>query len=119
FEYKSVAQQRGLRFLELPPEINLASDDFQRLGYDLRVKIDYQRFASLIPDFVCQPILYGVTVPANSPHPAAALDYLEFLLGPEGQRIFTEQHQPFLSLVADRPERLPDELRDLLAESQP
>jgi hypothetical protein len=54
FEYKSVALQRNLHFLEFPPEINLGSDDFKSLGYDLRVKIDYQRFASLIPDFVAR-----------------------------------------------------------------
>ncbi len=118
FEYKSVAQQRGLRFLELPPEINLGSDDFQNLGYDLRVKIDYERFASLIPEFVCQEILYGVTIPENSPHPEEALDYLKFLLGPEGQRIFAEQHQPFVPFVVDEPERLPDDLRYLLASRQ-
>jgi molybdate/tungstate transport system substrate-binding protein len=118
FEYKSVAQQRGLRFLEFPPEINLGSDDFQNLGYDLRVKIDYERFASLVPDFVCQEILYGVTIPENSPHPEEALDYLKFLLGPEGQRIFAEQHQPFRSLVADNPEHLPDDLRYLLESRQ-
>jgi molybdate/tungstate transport system substrate-binding protein len=118
FEYKSVAQQRGLRFLEFPPEINLGSDDFQNLGYDLRVKIDYERFASLIPEFVCQEILYGVTIPENSPHPEEALDYLKFLLGPDGQRIFAEQHQPFVSFVVDRPEHLPDDLRYLLASRQ-
>jgi molybdate/tungstate transport system substrate-binding protein len=114
FEYKSVAQQRDLHFLELPPEINLGSDDFQTLGYDLSVRIDYQRFASLVPDFVCQEILYGVTIPENSPHPEVALDYVMFLLGPEGQRIFAEQHQPFVPFVVDRPEHLPDDLRYLL-----
>jgi molybdate/tungstate transport system substrate-binding protein len=114
FEYKSVAEQRNLYFLEFPPEINLGSDDFQSLGYELSVKIDYQRFASLIPDFVCQEIFYGVTIPENSPHREVALDYLKFLLGPAGREIFAQQYQPFLSLVADRPENLPDELRYLL-----
>jgi molybdate/tungstate transport system substrate-binding protein len=118
FEYKSVAQQRGPRFLELPPEINLGSDDFQNLEYDLRVKIDYERFASLIPEFVCQEVLYGVTIPENSPHSEEALDYLKFLLGPEGQRIFAEQHQPFVPFVVDRPEQLPHDLRYLLASRQ-
>lgn len=122
FEYKSVAQQRNLHFVELPPEINLGSDDFQSLRYDLSVKIDYQRFASLIPDFVCQEIIYGVTIPENSPHPEEALSYLKFLLGPEGQRIFAEQHQPFRfgdgGLVVDNAERIPDDLRDLLDSGQ-
>lgn len=114
FEYKSVALQRNLKFLELPPEINLGSNDFQSLGYDLSVKIDYQRFASLIPDFVCQEIYYGLTIPENSPHPEEALDYLQFLFGPEGQKIFAQYHQPFTKLVADRLENLPAELESVL-----
>jgi molybdate/tungstate transport system substrate-binding protein len=118
FEYKSVALQRNLNFLELPPEINLGSNDFQNLGYELRVKIDYQRFASLIPDFVCQEILYGITIPKNSPHPELALDYLKFLFGPEGQEIFARQHQPLLKLSADRAENLPQGLQDLLEAGQ-
>jgi molybdate/tungstate transport system substrate-binding protein len=113
FEYKSVAQQRGLSFLELAPEINLSSNAFESLGYDLRVKIDYQRFATLIPDFVCQEIVYGVTIPENSPHPEQAIDYLQFLLGPEGQGIFAEQHQPFLSFTIDGIEHVPDEFKGL------
>jgi molybdate/tungstate transport system substrate-binding protein len=114
FEYKSVAQQRNLNFVELPPEINLSSDDFRNLGYDVRVKLDYQRFASVIPEFVCREILYGITIPENSPHPDEAIDYLEFLLGPEGQKIFADQHQPFLPLVVDNPDRLPEPLRHLI-----
>jgi molybdate/tungstate transport system substrate-binding protein len=118
FEYKSVALQRNLHFLEFPPEINLSSDIFDSQECDLRVKIDYQRFASLIPDFVCQKILYGVTIPENSPHPEQALDFLKFLLGPEGQKIFAQQHQPFLKFEVDRSENLPDELRNLLDAGQ-
>jgi molybdate/tungstate transport system substrate-binding protein len=118
FEYKSVALQRNLHFLELPPEINLGSDDFKSLGYDLRVKIDYQRFASLIPDFVAQEILYGITIPENSPHPEEALNYLKFLLGSEGQKIFAQQHQPFLKFFVDRPDQLPDDLRYLMDSGQ-
>jgi molybdate/tungstate transport system substrate-binding protein len=118
FEYKSVALQRKLHFLEFPPEINLGSDIFESQGCDLRVKIDYQRFASLIPDFVCQKILYGITIPENSPHPEEALNFIKFLLGPQGQNIFTQQHQPFLKFDVDKPENLPDELRDLLVEEQ-
>jgi molybdate/tungstate transport system substrate-binding protein len=118
FEYKSVALQRNLHFLEFPPEINLGSDVFESQGCDLRVKIDYQRFASLIPDFGCQKILYGVTIPENSPHPEEALNFLMFLLGPEGQKIFAQQHQPFLKFDVDRPENLPGDLRDMLDAGQ-
>jgi molybdate/tungstate transport system substrate-binding protein len=119
FEYQSVAQQHNLSFLELPSQINLGSNDYQSLGYDLRVKLDYQRFASVLPEFPCQQILYGLTIPANSPHPGEAQEYLKFLLGPDGQRIFADQHQPFLPLVADHPDRLPQGLRALVTAGQP
>ncbi len=115
FEYKSVARQRNLQFLELPAEINLGSDDFQRLGYNLTVKLDYQRFASVIPEFVCQRILYGVTIPNNTPHYAEAVRFMEYLLGEEGSDIFTGQYQPFLALEADNIELMPDELKHIVS----
>lgn len=111
FEYKSVALQRNLNFLELPPEINLGSSDFEKLGYDLSIKIDYQRFASVIPEFACQMILYGVTIPENSPHYEEAVKYLEFMLGPDGAKIFADYYQPFLSLVADNYDSVPEDLK--------
>ncbi len=114
FEYLSVARQRNLGFVELPPQINLASDAFRSLGYDLRVKIDYQRYASLIPEFRCQEILYGLTIPENGPHPQHACSFVRFMVGLEGQRIFAAQFQPLLPLVVDRPEHLPVELADLV-----
>ncbi len=114
FEYRSVARQRNLRFLELPPEINLGSDDFQKLGYNLNVKLDYQRFASVIPEFICQRIIYGVTIPNNSPHHTEAVRFMNFLLGVEGSGIFTGQYQSFLALEADNYELVPDELKQAL-----
>jgi molybdate/tungstate transport system substrate-binding protein len=111
FEYKSVALQRNLNFLELPPEINLGSNDFEKLGYDLRIKVDYQRFASVIPEFACQMILYGVTIPENSPHYEEAVKYLEFMLGPDGAKIFADYYQPLLPLVADNYDNVPEDLK--------
>lgn len=117
FEYKSVARQRNLEFLEFPSEINLGSNDFEKLGYDLRVKLDYRRFASITPIFTCQTILYGATIPNNSPHYEEAIRYLEFMLGPNGARIFADHHQPYLSLVADNHGRLPEELKLMVSPS--
>ena len=117
FEYESVALQRNLRFLQLPPEINLGSSDFEKLGYDLSVKLDYQRFASVIPEFTCQMILYGVTIPSNSPRYEEAVRYLQFMLGPDGAGIFADHHQPYLALVAENHDRLPKELKAMASPS--
>lgn len=115
FEYKSVARQHNLEFLEFPPEINLGSDDFESLGYDLSVRLDYQRFTSVIPQFTCQMIFYGVTLPANSPQYEEAVKYLQFMLGPDGAQIFADHHQPYLSLVADNHDGLPEELKSMVS----
>ncbi len=115
FEYESVAKQQGLGFVELPPEIDLSSRDFASFYARIMVKMDFQRFASIDPEFRGEPIQYALTIPANSPHPSAALQFVEFLLGPEGQAIFAETYQPMLMPVeADNPANMPSGLQAAL-----
>jgi molybdate/tungstate transport system substrate-binding protein len=49
------------------------------------------------PVFVGEPIRYGATVPSNAREPEAAALLLAFLLGPDGQRIMAENHQPVIA----------------------
>jgi molybdate/tungstate transport system substrate-binding protein len=115
--YKSVAEQHGLRFLELPGEINLSSDSYKMLVQGLVVKLQFQRFASVYPEFECLPILYAVTIPQNTPKRELAVEFVKFLIGPEGQRILIEQNQPpIVPAKADSPALLPGELKPLVAE---
>ena len=115
FMYQSVAEQHGLQFLELPPEIDLDSDAFTNLIEGLTVELSFQRFASVNPVFDCQQILYGVTIPRNVPHPLVAEEFLAFLLGPRGQDILREQHQrPIAPAQAGDPDRIPERLKGFL-----
>ena len=115
FEYESVARQRGLNFLKLPREVDLSSPEYAGLYSRVRVKLDFQRFASVTPDFVGAPIVYGITIPRSAPHWKEAITFLEFLLGPEGQRILSENFQPMLSpIVADGQGNMPDRLISFL-----
>jgi molybdate/tungstate transport system substrate-binding protein len=119
FMYKSVAEQYGLEFLALPPEINLASDGYHELTEGLKVILAYQRFASIQPKFDCQPIVYGMTIPSNAPHSETATRFASFLIGPEGQRILHDTYQP--SIVpgeTDNPEGLPDALKPLVKQEE-
>jgi molybdate/tungstate transport system substrate-binding protein len=117
FLYKSVAVQHGLEFLELPGEINLSSDSYKMLVQGLVVKLQFQRFASVYPEFECLPILYAVTIPQNTPKRELAVEFVKFLIGPEGQRILIEQNQPpIVPAKADSPALLPGELKPLVAE---
>jgi len=117
FEYESVARQQGLGFVELPPEIDLSSRDFADRYGQVVVKMDFQRFASINPEFRSEPIQYALTIPANSPHRDAAIQFVEFLLGSDGQGVFLESYQPTLvPPEADNPANVPAKLKSLLEE---
>ena len=114
FEYRSVAEQQGLKFLELPPEINLGSSGQADFYGRVRCVMDFQRFATVQPEFTGGPIIYGITIPRNAPHADIALEYLEFLLGAEGQKIFASSHHPMIPPAADNPANLPPGLKTRL-----
>ncbi len=114
FEYRSVAQQHGLEFIEFPPEINLGSTAFESLDHSLKVRLDYQRFKSVIPEFVCQPIVYGITIPNSAPNRAEAIDFLYFMFSEEGKAIFSEYSQPLVPLAPGNPDTLPGDIRLLV-----
>jgi molybdate/tungstate transport system substrate-binding protein len=115
FMYESVSEQHGLEFLRLPDEIDLYTDGYLSLTTDLSVELSYQRFASVTPEFACQPIVYGLTIPNNAPHRELALQFVGFLLGPEGQEVLLRESQPALTPPeADNPEDVPDEIKPYL-----
>ena len=111
FEYESVARQHGFRFLELPEAINLKSQDYADTYKQVRVTLEFKRFASVNPQFPGAPIVYGVTIPNNAAHPQQAVTFIEYLLGPEGRDILSRNFQPPIPATCDNVTRLPDTLR--------
>jgi len=93
FEYKSVAVQHGLKYVELPKQINLRDPDFRDL-YS-RVVLYILVGSSKEKEIPMAPIVYGVTVPKNSEYPELGLKFIELLLS-EGRNIFESLGQPFL-----------------------
>ncbi|ASJ07700.1 molybdate ABC transporter substrate-binding protein [Thermococcus pacificus] len=92
FIYKSVAEQHNLRYITLPDEINLR--DFGRADFYGQVSITLGSTGKTIK---AKPIVYGVTVPKDAPNRELAIEFLKFLLGENGQRVFRENHQDFLN----------------------
>ena len=59
------------------------------------------------------PMVYGVTIPANAPNPAAAEAYVALLLSPRGQEIMERHGQPCLRpAVCGQPNALPPALAE-------
>jgi molybdate/tungstate transport system substrate-binding protein len=112
FEYESVVAQQGLNYLELPPEISLGDENYIENYSKVRVKLDFRRFKSVIPEFEGLPIAYGMTIAANSEQKEEAARFIEFVLSPDGQRIFSENHHPpLVPPECDNVAALPDELK--------
>jgi molybdate/tungstate transport system substrate-binding protein len=60
----------GLKYLELPPEINLGAINEAQTYQKVTVNTDYQRFATVNPVFGGTPIIYGMTIPNNAQNPS-------------------------------------------------
>ena len=112
FEYESVAEQHGLRYVALPDALNLGDPAHDADYRQVTVQLDFRRFASVEPVFRGETIAYGLTIPANAPQPEAATRWVAFLLGTEGRRIMAENDHPLLDpLRADHWDRLPEPLK--------
>jgi len=116
FEYTSVAKQHGMKYLSLAPEVNLGDPAFSATYDNVTVKLDFQRFASVKPEFPGEAIRYGATIPSNARQPEAAAVFLAYLLGSEGQRIMAENYQPMIiPALAHNPEAMPESIKALCA----
>jgi len=111
FQYKSVAIQHGLSYLELPDEINLSSPE---------MKEHYAAVTYMAPgdtpgshseirgDYIC----YSGTVLNDAPQKELAVKYFSFLLSEEGRNIFRESGQePLKPVVTGDTAAVPRPLR--------
>jgi len=117
FQYKSVAIQHGLKYIELPKEINLSdpskNDIYSSVstyvagnkpGIKMKVTGDY--------------INYSITVLNNAPQKEEAVNFLEFLLSPEGMKIFKSNGQePLIPFNTEQFDKLPLQLLKYLPET--
>jgi len=112
FEYLSVAQQHGLRFVQLPESIDLSSEKQEHMRIYGKMKA-----ATLKGNLTAMPIHYGVTVPKNSPNPELAEKFVEYMIDEFGKRMFEDMGQPPIapSVVNDL-EKLPENLRQYCSE---
>ena len=91
----------------------MSNEALSSLYARVKVSIDFRRFKTVTPIFVGEPIIYGATIPRSAPRPEEAAKLLEFLVGPEGQRIMNENyHPPIVPARSDNPIAVPSSLRN-------
>jgi molybdate/tungstate transport system substrate-binding protein len=112
FEYESVIRQHGLEMVQLPDALNLGSQDYIDTYRKVQVILDFQRFASVKPEFRGERIGYGITIPSSAPHPEEAALFIEFLLSPDGRAIMqADSHPVFDPAVGENFQNIPAPLQ--------
>ncbi len=116
FFYRSIAEQHGLKFVELPSQIDLSDVKYTDFYAQAEVEVVGRELGS-IQTQIGQPIFYAVTIPKNAPRVDLAVEFLQFLLGPEGQLIMEENgHRLIVPAVTNDLTKVPTELRDYVVE---
>jgi molybdate/tungstate transport system substrate-binding protein len=120
FEYESVIRQHGLEMVSLPETVDMGEAEFESAYQAVQVNLDFQRFATVKPQFRGERIGYGITIPANAPHPDEAALFIAFLLSPEGRAIMEADHHPlFDPYLADGYSNMPESLQTLCVPAEP
>jgi len=83
-DYESLARANHLRFVALPPEIDLG--DPSRASEYARVSVRVAR-RSDTATYTGAPIVYAAGMPRDAPHPSAGTRFLRYLLSPAGQSV--------------------------------
>ncbi len=120
FLYRSVAQQHGLDYLILPSEINLGDLEMAGTYGKVSVEISGKKPGHWIVKKGA-PMVYGVTIPSNAPHPEIARSFIEYLLTEDmGMAVMTECGQPsVLPSYTDTYDALPERLRRFALPEKP
>jgi molybdate/tungstate transport system substrate-binding protein len=86
FLFRSTAEDHHLKILTLPPEINLSRQElaarYATASVEVRMKQGQGngRIAGA-------PVIYGLAIPANAPHPDAAARFAAFLFSEPGRKL--------------------------------
>lgn len=110
FQYKSVAIQHNLKFIELPDEINLSDPKMNDIYRNVSVEVAGNSPGSKMK-VIGEYINYSITVLSNAPNKDTAINFIEFMLSPDGMEIFRRNGQPpIIPFSTEQPENIPDKL---------
>ncbi len=109
FEYLSIAKQNHLKYVILPSKLNFGDSEFAHFYSLASLKLIGGKVVR------GKPIVYGVTILRNAPHKKLAEEFLAFLLGKNGRKIFEENGQPPTRLTSNlSPSKLPPDISEVV-----
>ncbi|MBA4407186.1 tungstate ABC transporter substrate-binding protein WtpA [bacterium] len=112
FLYRSVAEQHELKFLALPDKINLKKAELEEYYRQVSVELNGKKPGEKISQSGSS-MVYGVTIPKNSPNPELAKKFIHYLIDrKKGLKVMQEMGQPtIVPSVCDNYVKLPNEFQ--------
>jgi molybdate/tungstate transport system substrate-binding protein len=116
FQYKSVAKQHNLRYIELPAEINLSNPEMNAVYNMVSLDVTGSKPGSTMK-VIGEYINYSLSILKEAPAADQAIDFIAFLISPEGMEIFRKCGQdPIVPFSTEQPDLIPEMLMKYLKE---
>ena len=111
YGYRSVAEQSGLSYVTLPPEIDLSDSSKEDLYSTVSTQVAGNKPGEK-KTIKGLPILFALTIPKIAPHQQLAEEFIGFASSAEGQEIMKRSHLTLVSpALASDLEKVPMGLR--------
>jgi molybdate/tungstate transport system substrate-binding protein len=119
FQYKSVAIQHNLKYIELPDFINLGDPSLNEYYHSVSLEVTGSTPDSRMTvegDY----INYSLSVLSDAPNAEDAIDFVSFLLSSNGMEIFRKNGQdPIIPFSTEQPGMIPGKLKKFLDTNTP
>ena len=122
YEYQSVAEANGFRFVRLPPDVDLGDPDQARDYAAVDVTVHPSGPSANLGmerHYRGQPILYGLSIPTRAPHPDAARRFLALMFTPGTMNALRTAHVDMLDAPIVVGTGAPKEINDAAAATAP
>jgi len=114
FQYKSVAIQHNLKYIELPDYINLGNPSLNDYYHSVSLDVKGNSPDSKIRVFG-DYINYSLSVLTDAVSKSEAIDFVSLILSSEGQEIIRKCGQdPIVPFSTEQPEMIPEKLKKYL-----
>jgi molybdate/tungstate transport system substrate-binding protein len=118
FVYESTARQHNLKYIRLPEQIDLGSEEYADLYKQVSVEVTSNKTGKT-ETIKGSPVIFAFTILKDSPNYPEALEFARFFLGPDGQKILAASDQvmivPCIGFAADK---IPEALREFILKKE-
>ncbi len=114
FIYESTAKQHNLRYIRLPREIDLGSEELADFYKQASVELTSNKTGKT-ETIKGSAVTFAFTILRDSPNYTEALEFAEFFLGPQGQKIVAANDQVMMTpCIGFAVDKIPDILKPFI-----